>query len=221
MTAGRAGVLLDVDGTLVDTNYLHTIAWARGFVDIGEWAPMHAIHRLVGMGGSQLVEELLGHANDEAEDAWRRRYLELVDEVRPFPGARDLVVRLRDLGLVVVLATSSPADLLDRHVDAAGIGDLVDAITTADDVDASKPEPDVFTAAMEAGGIDPLRAVAVGDAIWDVQAARAAGIGCIGLETGGFSRHELSEEGAIAVYRNPAELLSQLLLSPIGNLIGR
>src|ERR1700712_146293 len=109
----RPGILFDVDGTLIDTNYLHTIAWSRALRDVDEWAPMNAIHRLVGMGGDQLVPELLGHDVDGAADAWRHRYDEVRSEARAFPGARQLVERVHQLGLAVVLATSSPADLLD------------------------------------------------------------------------------------------------------------
>ncbi|MFN8051546.1 MAG: HAD family hydrolase [Acidimicrobiales bacterium] len=216
MSGDVAGVLLDVDGTLVDTNYLHTLAWARALGDLGEWAPMHAIHRLVGMGGDQLVPELLGRTIDEATDAWRRRYDELVDEARPFPGATALIRRLRRLGVHVVLATSSPADLLDRSIDLLDVRDDLCGWTSSDDVDSSKPDPAVFEAGLRAGNLDRERAIAVGDSIWDVRSARAAGIGCIGLESGGFSRHELAEDGAIAVYRNAEELLQQVLTSPIG-----
>jgi HAD superfamily hydrolase (TIGR01549 family) len=219
MSLTRPGVLLDVDGTLVDSNYLHAVAWSRGFIDLGEWAPMHAIHRLIGMGGDQLVSELLGGPRDGASDAWRRRYDELLPDVRTFPGAADLVRRLLDLDLVVVAATSSPADLLGWYLELAGVTDLIEHVVTADDVEVAKPAPDVFRTAMERGSIDPARAIAIGDSIWDVRAARAAGIACIGLETGGFSRHELSEDGAIAVYRDPAELAAQLLTSPVGLLV--
>jgi HAD superfamily hydrolase (TIGR01509 family) len=221
MAPTQPGVLLDVDGTLVDTNYLHALAWSRGLIDIGEWAPMHAIHRLVGMGGDQLVVELLGGQRDGASDAWRRQYEALVPEVRAFPGTEELVRRLRGLGLVVVAATSSPADLLEQHLEIAGVTDLIDGVVTADDVDAAKPDPAVFLVAMEKASIDPRRAVAIGDSVWDVRSARAAGIACIGLETGGFSRHELSEDGAIAVYRDPSELAAQLHTSPVGLLPAR
>ena len=214
-----AGVLLDVDGTLIDSNYLHALAWWRGLRDLGEWAPMHVLHRLVGMGGDQLVPELFGEAKDGADEAWRSNYDALFDDVRPFPGAPDLVRRLRSTGLGVVLATSSPADLLDRAVALLGVADDLTAVTTSDDVGSSKPDPEVFVAAMARGDLDPSLVLAVGDSVWDVQAARAARIGCIGLESGGFSRHELAEEGAIAVYRDPAELLAQLLTSPIAALL--
>jgi HAD superfamily hydrolase (TIGR01509 family) len=216
VTERGAGVLLDVDGTLVDTNYLHTLAWARALIDIGEWAPMNAIHRSVGMGGDQLVAHLLGAPRQEAAAAWRARYEELSADIRAFPFARQLVERLRQGGLKVALATSSPADLLQSAMKTIGIE--VDGVTTADDVASSKPDPAVFEVAMQLTGIDPQFAVAVGDSVWDVQAARAAGIGCVGVETGGFSRHELSEEGAIAVYRDVEELWRQLSTSPLAQL---
>lgn len=181
---------------------------------------MHAVHRVVGMGGDQLVPELVGSMVDGADEAWRRRYEELAAEARPFPGAAGLVVRLRDLGLRVVLATSSPAELVDRTVELLGVGDALTAVTTADDVSSSKPDPEVFTAAMDAGGIDPALALAVGDSVWDVRAARAAGIGCIGLESGGFSRHELAEDGAVAVYRDVGELVEQFMTGPLAALLG-
>src|SRR5579863_832852 len=106
----RPGVLFDIDGTLVDTNYLHTLAWSRALSDAGEWAPMNAIHRLVGMGGDQLVPSLLGHMNERAEEGRAAHYRPLMGEVRVFPGAGDLLRRCHEAGLVVVLASSSPAD---------------------------------------------------------------------------------------------------------------
>ena len=214
----RPGVLLDLDGTLIDTNYLHALAWSRALIDIGEWAPMNAIHRLVGMGGDQLVPHLLGEAKDGAAHAQRARYDELVDEARPFPFAKQLVERLRDNELRVALATSSPADLLQHAMRLIGIETLVDAVTSADDVESSKPDPAVFETAMRMAGIDPALALAVGDSVWDVRAARAAGIGCVAVESGGSSRHELSEAGAIAVYRDAEELFHQLATSPLARL---
>jgi HAD superfamily hydrolase (TIGR01509 family) len=218
MRHSRAGVLVDLDGTLIDTNYLHTIAWSRALTDLGEWAPMHAIHRLVGMGADQFIPELLGHDLPGADEAWRARYDELSADVRAFPGAADLLRRLHEEGLVVVIATSSPLDLVERALALLDVGDVVDAVTSSDDVDASKPDPGVFLAGLRAGSIDPGEAIVIGDSIWDVRAARAAGLGCVAVETGGFSRHELSEDGALAVYRNPAELLAQRATSPIAFL---
>jgi len=216
----RPGVAFDVDGTLVDTNYLHTLAWSRALRDAGEWAPMNAIHRLVGMGGDQLVPQLLGHDSPEATAARPRRYRELMGDVCVFPGAADLLSALHGGGVTVVLATSSPRDELATLREALGADEAIDAQTTADDVEASKPAPDVFVTAMEAASIDPRRALAVGDSVWDVQAARAAGIGCVTVETGGFSQHELSEAGALHVYRDLQEMLDQLFTSPLARLFG-
>jgi HAD superfamily hydrolase (TIGR01509 family) len=214
------GVLFDVDGTLVDTNYLHTLAWSRAFAEVGRWAPMNAIHRLVGMGGDQLVPTLFGEPDPVAEQARARHYEPLMAEVRPFPGATELLRALHDEGLAVVLATSSPKDEFERVVELLGAADAVDAHTTTDDVSSSKPSPDIFRAALAAGRVDPERALVVGDSVWDVRAARAAGLGCLGVETGGFSRHELAEEGALHVYRNVRELLDQRHTSPLARLLG-
>jgi HAD superfamily hydrolase (TIGR01509 family) len=221
MEAGqkRAGVLFDVDGTLVDSNYLHTVAWSRALADAGEWAPMHAIHRLVGMGGDHLLPELIGHGSPKAEEARSARYHELIGEARPFPGARELVATVHARGLVAALATSSPADELAVIIDALAIEAFVDLSTTADDIASSKPDPEVFLTAMHRASLDPARTLAVGDSVWDVEAARAAGIGCVGVEAGGFSRHELSEAGAIQVYRDVNELVEQFLTSPLALLL--
>lgn len=224
--AGRAAVLFDLDGTLVDTNYLHTVAWARALRDAGEWAPMHAIHRLIGMGGDQLVPSLLGHGSDDAVAARPRRYAELIGEVRAFPAAAPLLWCVARAGLAVVLATSAPADELDAawnvlaadDPESRGLDGVISARTTADDVERAKPDPAVFEVAMARAGADRSRSVAVGDSVWDVEAARAAGVGCIGIESGGFSRHELAEAGALTVYRDVGVLLDQFALSPLALL---
>jgi HAD superfamily hydrolase (TIGR01509 family) len=213
-----AGVLLDVDGTLVDSAYLHTLAWSRAFRDAGTWAPMNAIHRLVGMGGDQMVPELLDRPCDEAHDAWRQHYNGLKAELRPFPAARDLIQARHERGVIVVLATSSPQEDLDELRKVIDADDWIDAVTTADDVEHSKPAPDIFEAALRAGKIDRRKAIAVGDSVWDVRSARAAGLACLGVETGGFSRHELAEDGAIAVYHDVGELLAQLDVGPLGRV---
>jgi len=218
--ASRPGVLFDVDGTLVDTNYLHTLAWARAFHDVGEWAPMNAIHRLVGMGGDQLVPRVLGHENEEASRRRSVRYGELVRDAVAFPKAGDLLRAVHASGLAVVLATSAPDEELAVARNLIGADEAVDAVTRKDDVEHTKPEPDLFEAALRAGGVDRARALVVGDSVWDVQAARAAGLGCIGVETGGFSHHELREAGAVAVYADVAELLEGLDESPLGALDG-
>jgi HAD superfamily hydrolase (TIGR01509 family) len=219
VTASRAGVLLDGDGTLVDTNYLHTLAWSRALRDLDAWAPMHAIHRLVGMGGDQLVPELLGHALAGADEAHDRHYGELQHEMRPFPGASELLHDLHEAGLVVVLASSASGSELRRMREVLAADDVIDGVVTGDDVERSKPDPQIFEIARDRAGVDPTLVVAVGDSVWDVEAARAAGMGCVGVESGGFSRHELAEAGAIAVYRDVQELRAQLRTSPIGALV--
>ena len=215
----RPGVLFDVDGTLADTNYLHALAWSRALRDAGEWAPMNAIHRLVGMGGDQLVPRLLGHVSPAAVAARPDRYQELADDIRAFPGAADILRELHHSGLVVVLATSAPDDELELLRTALDADDAIDGQTSADDVERSKPDAEIFTTAMRRFSIDARHALAVGDSIWDVQAARAAGIGCLTVESGGFSQHELSEAGALHVYRDVHEILDQLRTSPIARLL--
>jgi HAD superfamily hydrolase (TIGR01509 family) len=212
------GVLLDVDGTLVDSNYLHTLAWSRALHAGGEWAPMSAIHRLVGMGGDQLVQHLTGRRDDALAGLWREHYEALMDEVRPFPGATELLSALHGRGMRVILASSSPADHVRHMVDLLDAGPVIDGTTSADDADVSKPAPDIFEAALRVGGIDRQRALVVGDSTWDIQAARAAGMATIGVETGGYSRHELMEEGACGVHQDVQELLRQWRTGPLGHL---
>ncbi len=215
---GRSGVLVDVDGTLLDTNYLHTVAWARAFRSLGEWAPMNAIHRLVGMGGDQLVPELFGHEIEGADAAHAEYWGALRDEMRPFPGAAELLRKLHDAGLAVVLATSASSDDVAEMRRRLGADDAIDDVVDGDDVARSKPAPDIFETARTRAGIDPGRVLVIGDSVWDVDAARAARMGCIAVESGGFSRHELSEAGAISVYRNVQDLSDQLPTSPIAFL---
>src|SRR3954468_9302416 len=219
MAQKRAGVLVDCDGTLLDTNYLHALAWSRAFRDVGEWAPMNAIHRLVGMGGDQLVPELLGHDVERAHAAHDRHYRELRDDMLAFRGAGNFLRRLHEAGLVVVLASSANEEDLGAMRKVLDADDAVDEAVHANEVSRSKPDPEIFLTARDKGDIDPSLVLAVGDSVWDVEAAQHAGMACIGVESGGFSRHELSEAGALAVYRDVAELTDQLLTSPIGTLV--
>ncbi len=214
----RPGVLFDVDGTLCDTNYLHALAWSRALRDAGEWAPMNAIHRLVGMGGDHLLPRLLGHDSSEVLAARPRRYQELADDILAFPRAAEALREVHNLGWAVVLATSAPDAELEILRNALGADDAIDGQTTADDIMHSKPSPEVFVRAMRQFSIDPRRALAVGDSVWDVQAAQAAGIGCVTVESGGFSQHELSEAGSRHVFRDVGEFLDRLLTEPIAQL---
>jgi HAD superfamily hydrolase (TIGR01509 family) len=214
----RPCVLFDVDGTLCDTNYLHTLAWSRAFRDAGAWVSMNAIHRLVGMGGDQLVPRLLGHKSPRGDRKPARALPQLMTDIRPIPKATEILRAVHDLGLTVVLATSGPDDELAVLRKVLDADDLIDGQTSADDVESSKPDAEIFITAMNRSGINSRRALAVGDSVWDVQAARAAGIGCLAVESGGFSQHELSEAGARHVYRDVSELVDQLLTSPIVQL---
>jgi beta-phosphoglucomutase-like phosphatase (HAD superfamily) len=213
--AGAAvGVILDIDGTLVDTNYQHTIAWGRAFADHGVDVPLWRIHRHNGMGGDQLVaavagddvEERLGDAIRESEG---RRYAELVDEVRPLPGGRDLLTALRGIGCPVVLASSAKQDEVERYVDMLDAREIVDAWTTGADVEQTKPHPDLITAAAERLP-DTATAVVIGDTAWDAVAAGRAGFASIGVLSGGFGAQELRDAGCIEVFTDAADLAAHL-----------
>lgn len=214
----RPGVLLDVDGTLVDNTYLHTLAWWRAFADVGEELPMHKLHRLIGMGGDQLVPRLLGQ--DRADVGERRsvRYRELLKEVRALPGAGDLLRRLHSCGLRVVLATSSSSSELDAALEALDAHAAIDAVVTGDDADRTKPAPDIFRAALSKGKVDSDQVMAVGDSVWDIEAATNTGVGCLAVQTGGFSRQELADAGALHVYRDVEQIGQQLSTSPLSAL---
>jgi HAD superfamily hydrolase (TIGR01509 family) len=214
----RPGLLVDLDGTLVDTNYLHTLAWSRALQDVGEWAPMNAIHHLIGMGSDQLVRELLGHDNPAAIEARHRRYRELIGEARAFPGARDALAAWHERGLVVVIASSSPRDELEAMLELLAAGDAIDAVTSADDVDRSKPHPDVFAAALQAGRVDAARATVIGDSVWDVHAARRAGLVAIAVESGGVCAADLRAAGAVRVYPSVEAIGDDLSAAVIDDL---
>jgi HAD superfamily hydrolase (TIGR01509 family) len=220
MADSPPGVIFDVDGTLVDTNYLHTVAWARAVHDAGETASMARIHRLIGMGSDQLVEELLGRANDEVADGHTRHFERLMGEIRAFPGAKELLEEVHRRGAKVVLATSANTDQLAAMLAALELPEgVVDHRTNKDEVDQSKPAPDIFRAAMEDSGLTPERAVVVGDTIWDIQAAANCGLRVVGVLSGGIARRDLEEAGAIAVYEDPADLLAHLDDSPLAELL--
>ncbi len=218
----RAGVLVDVDGTLVDSNYHHTLAWSRALRDHGQDARLAAIHRLVGMGSAELLGELRIRGNHDAiTSSWRTHFDRLLHEVVAFDGAAALLEGIHALGLTVVLATSSPEDLLDALRSKIDGDESIDVVVAADDVEAAKPHPDIFETALDKAGLDRSHALVVGDSVWDVEAARRAGLDCIGMETGGFSRLELEDAGAVEVFQEPRDLLDHLATSRIGALISR
>ena len=205
----HAAAILDVDGTLVDTNYHHTIAWYRAFRQHEIVLPVWRIHRHIGMGGDQLVESLAGEdvESEKGEDlrsAEKALYLALIEEVEPLAGARDLIVDLKDDGHPVVLASSAKPEEVEHYLDLLDARELVDDWTTSGDVEATKPEPDLVQAAVDKAGSDD--AVMVGDSTWDCEAAKRAGLETIAVLTGGFSEQELLDAGASVVFESIEEL---------------
>jgi HAD superfamily hydrolase (TIGR01549 family) len=209
-------VILDVDGTLVDTTYHHALAWYRAFAANGIVLPVWRIHRHIGMGGDQLVPALThGVEEDRAEairEAQGERYRELIDETRPLDGARDLLLALKELGRVVVLASSAKPDELDHYLDAVDARGIVDGWISSADVEQTKPDPDLLHAAVERAGTDD--AVMIGDSTWDCEAAARAGLASIALLTGGFSEEELREAGARAAFASLPDLSRDARESP-------
>ena len=213
-------MLVDCDGTLLDTNYLHTLAWSRALRSLGTWAPMNAIHRLVGMGGDQLVPELLGHDLDGADEAHDRHYGELHAEACAVPGRRrTLLRRCTTPDSSVVLASSASADGPRDMREVLDADDAIDARSTPTTSSDRSPIRRSSRSLVTSAGIDPALVLAVGDSVWDVRAAARAGMGCVAVESGGFGRHELAEAGAVAVYRDVEELGDQMMTSPIGTLV--
>jgi HAD superfamily hydrolase (TIGR01549 family) len=211
--------VLDVDGTLVDTNYHHTIAWYRAFREHALTLPVWRIHRHIGMGGDQLVAAVAGRRVEERQgDSIRAAetalYADLIGEVQPFADARRLMTVLRERGHRLVLASSAKRDEVDHYLDLLDARPLVDAWTTAADVDATKPQPDlVVTAVEKAGGGE---AVLVGDTPFDCEAAARAGVPTVAVLTGGFSAAELRDAGAVEVFESIAELCEHLDETPLG-----
>jgi HAD superfamily hydrolase (TIGR01509 family) len=211
--------ILDIDGTLIDTNYHHAVAWFRAFRQHGHVVPIWQIHRHIGMGGDKLVAALLSEEAEEREGddiraAEKALYLTFIEEVEPLRGARALMEDLRDRGSQIVLASSAKADEVDHYLDLLDARGLADGWTTSADVEATKPDPDLVLAALEKVGSKD--AVMIGDSTWDCEAAEAAGIESIAVLTGGFSSEELREAGAAEVYESIDELRQKLDDSPLG-----
>ncbi|OBK46995.1 HAD family hydrolase [Mycobacterium sp. 1081908.1] len=215
-------VLFDVDGTLVDSNYLHVYAWQRAFDAEGMPVAAWQIHRCIGMDGDKLVRTLSKDApedvQDRLSDGHSRYYREAIPLLAPLPGARALLHRVADLGLQVVLASSAPGDELDALLEALDCDDVIAEKTSSRDVDTAKPEPGIVRVALDRAGVDADRAVFVGDAVWDAHAAAAAGLPCIGLLSGGISRAELESAGASPIFTDPQDLLEHLESTRIGAL---
>ena len=210
--------ILDIDGTLVDTNFHHAVAWYRAFRQHDIVLPLWRIHRHIGMGGDQLVGSLCGEEieeslGDDIRDAEKPLYFELIDEVQPMEGARELIEELKQREVTVVLASSAKADELDHYVDLVGAREIADGWTSAGDVEVTKPQPDIVNVAMEKAGVDG-EAVMIGDSTWDCEAARNADAETVALLTGGFAVDELRRAGASAVFESLTELRRQLDWTP-------
>ncbi len=205
--------ILDIDGTLVDTNFQHAVAWYRAFHQHGVVIPLWRIHRSIGMGGDQLIATVAGgeveeQLGDDVRPAHDAIYFTMIAEVEPLPGARELMVELKDRGLTVVLASSAKATEVDHYLDLLDARELADDWTSSADVEATKPQPDVVGVALEkVGGGE---AVLVGDSIYDCESAARAGVEPLGIVTGGFGEAELREAGAVAVFDSLGELQREL-----------
>jgi HAD superfamily hydrolase (TIGR01549 family) len=201
--------ILDIDGTLVDTNYHHAIAWYRAFLQSGVVLPLWRIHRHIGMGGDQLVAALAGEGfdrehGDGVRAAEKALYMAVIDEVRPLDDARELIEDLARDGRPVVLASSAKPDEVEHYLDLLDVRELATGWTDSSDVERTKPEPDLVQAAIEKAGGGP--AVMVGDSTWDCKAAGRAGIETVAVLTGGFSEAELRAAGAVCVFGSLRDL---------------
>jgi HAD superfamily hydrolase (TIGR01509 family) len=203
VTAGQpdhGGVIFDVDGTLLDTNYLHVAAWWEAFRERGHDIRCADVHRALGMASADLVERVLGQPDPSVIEAHSRHFAPYLGRMRPLPGAANLLAATARLGLNVVLATSAKDDEVDLMLDALGARDAIRTVVSSGAVERAKPHPDIVQRALSESGTDGARAVMVGDAVWDVIAARRAGIPCIGLLSGGIAEEQLHGAGAVEVY---------------------
>ena len=219
----RAGVLFDVDGTLVDTTFLHAVCWAEALRQHGHDIPMANVHHAIGMSTGHLLSRCLGDDRDTDQDdlldaAHKTLYKQWWGRLRPLPGAADLLRACAARGLRVVLASSASDEELGALRSALDADDAIDVATSADDADSGKPAPDILQAALDSSGLAPDRAVFVGDAVWDGHAAQRAGLTFIGVACGGTPADELRAAGAVEAWRDPAELLENLEKSVLGGL---
>jgi HAD superfamily hydrolase (TIGR01509 family) len=213
--------VLDVDGTLVDSNYQHALAWYRALRSLDEIYPIWRIHRLIGMGGDQLVTALAGpeveeRIGDQARERQPKEVDLLIHEVAALPGARDLLMAIKERGHRLVLASSGQQRHVDYALDLLDARELADAWTSSADAEATKPAPDLLQVALKKlGAPADAASVVIGDSPWDVEAAKRAGMPAIVVRSGGFGNDELSESGAIAIYDTPADLTAALDQTPL------
>jgi HAD superfamily hydrolase (TIGR01509 family) len=213
--------ILDIDGTLVDTNYQHALAWYRAFRQHDHRVPIWRIHRHIGMGGDKLVEALIGEEadreqGDDIRAAEGPLYLAMIEEVEPLAGARGLIEDLKGQGHTVVLASSAKAKEVEHYLDLLDARELADDWTSSDDVEETKPAPDLVESALKKAGGEPSDAVMIGDTPWDIQAAEKAGLPTLAVMTGGFSEAELRDAGALEVFETLEDLRAGLSDTPLG-----
>jgi HAD superfamily hydrolase (TIGR01509 family) len=213
--------VLDVDGTLVDSNYQHALAWYRALRSLGETFPVWRIHRLIGMGGDQLLvalggQELEDRIGEEGRERQGKEVDALIDEVAPLPGARDLLLAIKDRGHRLVLASSGQPRHVDVALDLLDARDIADAWTSSEDAEATKPAPDLLQVALQKlGAPDDAASVMIGDSVWDVEAAKRAGMPAIVVRSGGFGDDELRDAGAVGIYDTPGDLAAALDETPL------
>ncbi|AWE54932.1 MULTISPECIES: HAD family hydrolase [Streptomyces] len=220
MSTSRIAVL-DVDGTLIDSNYHHALAWYRALRSVGETWPVWRLHRLIGMGGDQLVtalggEDLERRVGDRVREQQGKEVDGLIDEMAPLPGARDLLLAIKERGHRLVLASSGKERHVDAFLDMLDARDIADDWTSSADVEASKPAPDLLHVALQKLGAPPdAPSVMIGDSVWDVEAAKRAGMPALVVRSGGFGDDELRNAGAVALYDTPADLAKALDDTPL------
>ncbi len=212
--------ILDIDGTLVDTNYQHALAWYRAFRQQGLVLPIWRIHRHIGMGGDQLISALTSEETERRDGEVIRTaeeilYRELIGEVETMQGARELISELKRRGHQIVFASSAKAGEVDHYLELLGAREIADGWTTSADVEATKPAPDLVRAALSSVDAAPRSAVMIGDTPWDAEAARKAKVPMVAVMTGGFSAAELEDAGVAEVYESVAELTAQLDETPL------
>ena len=203
-------VVLDVDGTLMDTTYLHTEAWARAFEEVGHRVPRAELHKQVGKGSDLLIQEFVDDEEvaGKIDELHSEFYAELQVYGHPLPGAKELIPTLAERGYGVWFVTSAKDEELEHHMSELEARGRISGVVNSSAVENSKPAPDIFELTLEKAGASPDETVAVGDAIWDIESANAAGIRTVAVLTGGaFSERELEEAGAVEVYENCAALL--------------
>jgi HAD superfamily hydrolase (TIGR01509 family) len=208
-----SAILFDIDGTLVDSNYLHIEAWSQSFDTLDLAVDSWKVHRGIGMDSEKLLDALLGEDSpqrDEAKSRHDENYQRLVDRLRPFDQVRELLADLSGRGLTVILATSAPENELKHLREVLEVEDSIEVVTSAEDVDTAKPAPDVVNVALERAGVDAGDAVMIGDSTWDMKAAAAAGVTSIGVLSGGVSERELLDAGAVAVFEDAADLRAHI-----------